>query len=295
VFIAQVRPDLFEIAGIPETELVDHLQQALWTVQNMRFDNLHLTVQRGITYREGGVTDPNALVLKPRFKWPVQDHDDVKFQDPTPLPPEAYREQEAIKGDMQLITGINPYVTGSDMAGVDQNTATGVTALQDVASRLLRFKANQIQQKGMQRTFEQWAEMLQQLLTKDVAVEIEGPGLETEWERYRPQDIIGSYAIELEGAEESLSRQQERQEALGLLNAFAPLSEVADIRPVLERVAEAYNFPDPKAILKPITPPGPPAAPTGPDQGGGQMLQNGQPVLPQGMDPRVLAAIQEGR
>lgn len=293
IVVAQVRPDLFELVGIPETELVDHLQQALWTVQNMRFDQLHLTVNRGITYREGGVTDPNALTLKPRFKWPVADHDDIKFVEPTPLPPEAYKEEEQLLGRMQLITGINPYVSGSDMQNVDQNTATGVTALQEVASRLLRFKASQIQQKGMQRTYEQWSELLQQYLTRDVAIRIEGPGGFVGWETYTPADIIGSFEVTLEGAEESLSRQQERQEALGLLNAIGPLAEMIDIRPVLERVAEAYGFPNPKALLRPVQPPAAPTAPVQP--GGGQQLMNGAPVMPQGMDPRIQAAIQEGR
>jgi hypothetical protein len=60
VVIAQTRPDLFEMVGIAETELVDDIQQAQWTLQNMVIDNLHLTVMRGITYREGGVTDPNS-------------------------------------------------------------------------------------------------------------------------------------------------------------------------------------------------------------------------------------------
>ena len=296
IVVAQVRPDLFEMTGIAETELVDHLQQALWTVQNMRFDNMHLTVQRGITYREGGVTDPNALVLKPRFKWPVQDHDDIQFQAPPPLPPEAYQEEEALLGRMQLVTGINPYVSGSDMQAADQNTATGITALQEVASRLLRFKGAQIQQKGLQRTYEQWSEMIQQLSDRDIPLKIEGPGNEYTWETYTPEDIIGSFEITLEGSEESLSRQQERQEALGLLNAIAPLAQMIDIRPILERVASAYNFPNPQALLQPATQGPPPAAP-GPQapSPAGQTLQNGNPVMPQGLDPRIAQAITQGR
>ncbi len=297
IVVAQVRPDLFEMTGIAETELIDHLQQALWTVENMRMDNMHLTVMRGITYREGGVTDPNSLVLKPRFRWPVQDHDDIQFQAPPPLPPEAYQEEEALLGRMQLVTGINPYVSGSDMQAADQNTATGITALQEVASRLLRFKGAQIQQKGLQRTYEQWSEMLQQLLDKDVAVRIEGPGNEYTWETYTPADIIGSFDITLEGSEESLSRNQERQEALGLLNSIAPLAEMIDIRPVLERVASAYNFPNPAALMKPLPQAPPPAAPgpQAPPSPAGQTLQNGNPVMPQGLDPRIAAAITSGR
>ena len=77
IVIAQTRPDLFEMVGIPETELVDQIQEAQWTLQNMVIDNLHLTTMRGITYREGSVADPNSLNLRPRFSWGVTDHDDV--------------------------------------------------------------------------------------------------------------------------------------------------------------------------------------------------------------------------
>ena len=256
VVLAQTRPDLFEMAGIPETELVDHLQQALHTVQNMRFDNLHLTVMRGITYREGGVTDPNALELRPRFKWAVTDHDDVRPFEVQPLPPEAYGEENALISRMQLVTGINPFVSGADLQTVDQNTATGVTALQEVAGRLLRFKAAQIQYKGYQRAYEMWGAMAQQFLDRPTAVKIMGAGNEEQWFQVGPQDIqavAGGFTYKIEGSEESLSRQQERGEAIALLNAFAPLLATAggliNIQPILERVALAYDFPNPQALF----------------------------------------------
>ena len=268
IVIAQTRPDLFEMVGVPTTELMDHVQQALWTVQNMRMDNLHLTVQRGITYREGGVTDPDLLELRPRFKWPVTDHDDIRPFEVQPLPPEAYGEENALLSRAQLITGINPYVSGSDMSTVDQNTATGVTALQEVASRLLRFQAAQIQYKGVQRSFEMWGDMAQQFLDKAVSVQVFGPDGKVFWDEVTPENVIGHFAYKIEGSEESLSRQQERGEAVALLNAFAPLlaspGTGINIKPILERVALAYDFPNPEALFAP-PPQGPPAAPS-PDQ-----------------------------
>lgn len=297
--ITQTRPDLFDVAGIAETEVVDHLQQALWTVQNARFDNLNLTVNRGITYREGGVVDPGQLKLKPGFVWPVQDHDDVKPFQLDPLPPEVYHEEESLLARMQLVTGINPYVTGSDTAGVDQNTATGVTVLNEVASRLLRFKASQIHYKGHQRTYEQWSELIMQLQDREVVVRLEGRD-GYEWKTYKPDDVIGSYDIVLEGSEESLSRQQERSEAVALMNVFAPLVQagVIDPKPLLEKIAYAYDFPNPDALLKPA---GPPAAP------GPQVPQTNQTPMPQQqmvpdpnggpgqqLDPRILQAVGGG-
>jgi hypothetical protein len=72
IVITQTRPDLFEMVGISETELVDDIQQALQTFQNMRDRQRAPHRAARITYREGGVTDPNMLELRPRFKWPVQ-------------------------------------------------------------------------------------------------------------------------------------------------------------------------------------------------------------------------------
>jgi hypothetical protein len=258
IVLAQTRPDLFEMQGIPETELVDHLQQAQWTLQNMTIDNLHLTTMRGVTYREGGVTDPNALQLRPRFKWPVVDHDDIRPFEIPPIASDVYQERTRLLSDMQLVTGINPYISGADLSSVDQNTATGVTALQEVASRLLRFKAAQLQYKGYQRTFEMWGDMVQQFMDKTVAVEITGQAGVPIWLQVGPADVAGHFNYTLEGSEESLSRQQERGEAVALLNAFAPLAPLGFInfKPILERVGIAYDFPDPDQLfLPPQTPP----------------------------------------
>lgn len=291
IVVAQVMPDLFELQGISDAEAINDLQQALWTVSNLRMDNLKLTVHRGVTYREGGVTDPDALELRPRFKWPVSDHDDINFPNIPPLPPDAYREEEALLGRMQLISGINPYVSGSDLATVDQNTATGVTALQEVASRLLRFKASQLHYKGYLRSFEMWGDMLQQFLDKSEAVEIVGPGNDAQWVEIAPQDIAGHFRYSLEGSEESLSRQQERGEAIALLNAFAPLAQAVPINwpALLERVASAYNFPNPEALFLRQQQPPPPAAP---NVLGAQIGPGAGPLDQPPLDPRLAQALQ---
>jgi hypothetical protein len=290
IVVAQQRIDFFEMWGIPETELIDHLQSGMWTLQNMVIDNLHLTTMRGVTYREGGVTDPNKLQLRPRFKWPVVDHDDIRPFEIPPVSTDVYTERQRMLQDMQLVTGINPYVSGADMQAVDQNTATGVTALQEVASRLLRFKAQMFQYKGYQRSFEMWGDMIQQFLDHDIFAKITGPQGEEAWMQVGPADVAGHFDYVLDGTEESLSRQQERGEALALLNAFAPMAQlgIVNYKPILERVALAYDFPNPEALwMQP--PPQPPAAPTGQNGNG-----NGQspPFLYNVMQPRIGAGQQ---
>jgi hypothetical protein len=294
IVAASVRPDGFEFAGISETELLDDLQQALQTLMNMRMDNLHLTVNRGFTYRESGILNPRDLVVKPRFMWGVTDHDDVQAVEVQPLPSEAYKEDEILLGRMQLVTGISPYISGADMSGVDQSTATGVTALQDVASRLLRFKARRIAYSGVQRTFEQWGELVQQFMSHEQAVRIEGPD-GYDWSSVSPQEIVGNYDYGVEGIEESLSKQQERGDATTMLNAAAGLLQVQgfNIEPILQKFAVAFDLPPGALYQKPaVPPPGAPgpggqqqALPPGAELPGNQtpfgQHQNGQQMSPQ--------------
>ena len=290
VVIGSSRPDMFRIEGISETELVDHLQQALHMVTNLRMDNLKFTVNRGATYRDG-MNDPTRLVMRPAFLWPVNDHDDIHFHDQPALPPEAYQEEETLLGRLQYVTGITPYITGASGTGMDQKTATGVSLLQESASRLLTFKANQIRMNVWQRTFEQWADLTRQFLTDEQDIRIMGPGNTYTWVKFGPEMVYGDFDVRIQAGDESLSRQQERAEAIALLNALAPYAQagLVDLHPLLEKVAQSYDMKDVSALLPAQKPPAAPQlppgnqAPTGPTpftvNGGGIAPQSAQAYL----------------
>ena len=290
VVIGSSRPDMFRIEGISETELVDHLQQALHMVTNLRMDNLKFTVNRGVTYRDG-LNDPTRLVMRPAFQWPVTDHDDIHFHDQPALPPEAYQEEETLLGRLQYVTGITPYITGASGTGMDQKTATGVSLLQESASRLLTFKPNVDSVMNVwQRTFEQWADLTRQFLTDEQDIRIMGPGNTYTWVKLGPEMVYGDFDVRIQAGDESLSRQQERAEAIALLNALAPYAQagLVDLHPLLEKVAQSYDMKDVSALLPPPRPQAAPQqngnqAPTGPTpftvNGGGIAPQPAQAYL----------------
>jgi hypothetical protein len=289
ICLATGRPDLFKIQGIPETEIVEHLQEALWTMQNMRMDNLKLTVMRGLTYREGGVPDPNLLILRPRFRWPVSDHDDVMFQAPPALPPEAYQEESVLVDKMETVTGISPYVSGNVPTSVSHTTATSVSLLQQAATRLLQFKGTQINNLCWQRVFEQWGADVQQFMTEPVEARIV-TGDDVKFEKVEPWQVAGEYDYKIVGADEAASKDVERQQALQLLTALAPFAQMLNWQPLVERVAEAFDLPDPHALL--ANPQAQPAAapqPNGP--GGTAQAAPGLPsnvVLPPGVQQAIM-------
>jgi hypothetical protein len=247
---------------------------------------------RGLTYREGGVPDPNLLVLRPRFKWPVTDHEDIMFQASPPLPPEAYQEESSLIAQMEQITGISPYVSGNVPGSVSHTTATSVSLLQGAATRLLQFKAQMLNSGYWQRAFEMWGADVQQFMTQELETRIVQDG-EVTFKKYAPHEVSGSYDIRVVGADEAASKDQEKQAAVQLLQALAPFAAAGAInfKPLVERVASAFDFPDPEALVAQVQQPqqGPPASPQPP--------QNGQPPSLMGggqMPPEVQQAIMKG-
>jgi hypothetical protein len=297
VTISSTRPDFFRIEGISETELVDHIQQTLHSEDNLRLENLRFTVQRGATVRET-VPNMDELVMQPHFLWRVTDHDDVNFVSQPPLPPEAYEEHTTLINLLQLVTGITPYVTGaSGPAGLDQTTATGVSTLANAAGKLLAFKAQLIAQRTYQRMWEQWADLTRQFLRSPREIHIDDldptTGKPVGWTTVSPQDIFGDYDVRIEAAEESLNKAQKRADTVALLNAFAPYAAAGllDIKPLLELTAEAYGFPNPKALF-PAPQPQMQAAPNG------QQAPSGAPPLMNGAGaimPQPWNAVLRGR
>jgi hypothetical protein len=284
--------------------LIDHIQQAFWTNHNLRIENEHLTVWRGFTYREGGVIDPDGIEIKPRAKIGVTDHDDLRPIEVQALPPEAYREEESLLSLAQLVTGINAFVSGGPQSGVDQNTATGVSVLSEVSSRLLKFKAGRIRWNVWQRTYEQWGSDIQQYMDEPLWLKIVGPGGEPTWVNHTPDDVAGEFDFMLDGTDDSLSKQQDRSDAIALLNAFAPFAQLGMVNmpPLIEGVARAFGIEDPASLVAqpqgPASPQLPPGAPNGqqppmpnqPEQG----VVPGQNQQTQ-LDPRMMQAMSQAR
>lgn len=273
VVIGNSRPDFLRIEGISETELVDDIQQALWTHENLVMENMKMTVMRGATVRET-VPDIAQLVLRPNYLWPVTDHDDVKFQDPPPMAPEAYEQRNTLVAAMQYVTGISPVVTGNaPNPGADQGTATGISTLSGAASKLLEFKARLIATRVYQRSYEQWKDLTHQFLSAPMSVKLSGAALAANlkaggdgWADYGPQNIYGDYDVRVLAGEESLNRGQKRAEAVAVANAMAPYIQAfpAIIKPIIEQVGLSYGWTDIDQILDQVSQsaqPAPPAAP----------------------------------
>ncbi len=270
-------PRLFRIDGKSEPELIADIQVALWRNKNARLDQVEL-VNNNPFFARDSEQDTDAWTWAPGAVNLTNGNpaDAVMPWSPnTSIFKPSLDEEQVLKGDMETISGVNPFVSGSETSTIDQKTATAVKAIQSMAQRRILMKkqkfANQERQIGKHQL------LLNEQLAPDV---VPGYGPNGEPMPLQIQDIIGC-TYEVEDADESLNRQERRQEASLMLQTIAGLMAlpqfgmIVNAKAILEDFFESYDV-DPEAML--VEPP--PPAPMGvPGLGGGlASTQPGQGV-----------------
>lgn len=290
-------PDLFRIPGVSDVEIVEELQEMLWTVMNQRLDNLML-INNAIILIRSDIDDPDQFEFAPGERWLVDDPKQVEMWTPDPMPATVSLEAEQqIKGDLQNITGGMPFVAGADSSQIDQKTATGVSIVTSLAQRRLQAKKQNFV-LAHKRIAEQQVALLQQFMTEERVVQIVGQGGDPSFIRIKPQDIQGRFNVEIEAKADSLMRQEKRAEGQALVQVASQIAPIAqavgsplNLRAFIEDWLRDYDVIDVDRYFAPpgsqaAQPPGLASQPTPP----GQASQPGQPA-PQGMTaPQATAA-----
>lgn len=242
-------PDLFRLPGISEVEVVQELQEMLWTLMNQRLDNLQL-LNNAIAIIRSDVDDPDAFIFAPGERWLVDDPNQVKFLETPPITAElALQAESGIKSDLQNISGGMPMISGSDQQ-MDSNTATAASIFTSLAQRRLAAK-KQNYVWAYNRVGEQWIALNQQFIREPKAVEIVGPDGGPLIHEVDPMLIQGRYFIKGEMMEESMMRQERRAEAQAKLQVavaaalpFAQSQTPLNLKAFMDDYLDAYGVQD---------------------------------------------------
>ena len=242
---ASPMPSLFEISGHSVVEMVADIQAALWEMQNHRIDNTRFmsnaavfvdpsTEQQDFRLMPGGILRARPDQIQP-------------WQPNTSILQPTVQAEELLKSDLQNLSGAVGYLSGASDAQIDQNTATGISIIQNMATkRIMRMKQQIF--FALKRVGEQQIALNQQLLPPNVAIRIDRGAAGVEWSAASPAMLQGKYEYVVEDAAESLIRQEKRAEALAkanFLTANYMLLQQAgvqiDLRKVVEDVTEAFS------------------------------------------------------
>lgn len=246
-----------EFCGVGEAEPIAHLQYELNTMRGQRRDAATLAMNRGYFYSQGMLNPAKVLAGAGVFV-PVQgDPKDVIYPMPfTDLPASGVSEEEALKRDIEMTTGISESTIGSS----GEETATGTQLVQAAANQRIRQKAKNLFHDLLRPEVEQRRELYRQNIT----TEDQGQVIRVEDKRTPtgfvfvpcgPKEINANVDVEpMDGSTEPDNTAQKRSDAVQLVDAMTPFIDRIDTTKFVTYVLEAFGVDLPEELLKP---PGP--------------------------------------
>jgi len=130
--MARYVPVQHELYGIGIPEIAESLQEELNDVRNQRMDNVNLIINRMYIANKYADIDFDSLISYPGNVILSNDVNAIKPIDTPDVTGSAYKEEEIIKGDMDLAIGEHPYDSGQPP--MRRETATGIVKLQQASN-----------------------------------------------------------------------------------------------------------------------------------------------------------------
>ena len=245
------RPTIMEgeFVGMSEIEPIEDVQAELSTLRTQRRDNATIALQRPFAYAKGFI-DRKDLKFGPGIAIPTQgDPREALFPLPIQdIPASGYQEEEALKTDLEFVTGISETFAGGgggDTAASD--TATGIQLVQAAAGVRVAFKAKLLRLETILPAACQWRWLNHQHLLEDKTMRIDDPNNPQgyRFERVPPEAFAANITLEVEeGSTEPDNRPQRINDALSLWQAVQGNPEI-DQRQALRYLLNEYGIRNP--------------------------------------------------
>lgn len=269
--VCSAMPDAFQMDGISTVEALGQLQTMLWTIQNQGLDALRMN-GNPITLIRSDVDDPDAFEPYPGAQWFVEDPGQVTQ---LPLDPNVgnitIQREQLIKGDLQNIMGGLPMAGGVSGGSIDQETATGMSIITSIAQKIIQAR-KQHYTWAYEQVGEHFLQLMGQMMRKDRAISVMGEGGQRQLLVISPLDLQGDFDVKISVMDDSLLRQEKRQEEQAKLQTAANVSQIIplNMRAFVEDFLESYGVQDTARYFAPAqgtaAAQGQPAPPT---EGGG--------------------------
>jgi hypothetical protein len=213
----------------------------------------------------------------------------------TSMSADLYGYSQTIEQDIDTISGVNEYARGASPE--IRRTATEAAMIQDAANARAADKLAVIE-GAIARVGRKVMQLLQQYMTVEQTVRVNGPGGEAFFFSFDYSDIYGEFDFEVEaGSTQPNNEAFRQQQAMSLMNAVAPLvGVVIDPAALAKHVLQnGFGIKNPEAFM--VSAPAPmlgPGAPTGdPSQPSTQPVS---PVGPSagmgGVPPEILTQLE---
>jgi hypothetical protein len=247
-----------ELVGIGEAEPIAHLQYELNAMRGQRRDAATLALSPPFFYTRG-MLNPKQLVWGAGVFNPIDGNPDevIKQANIRDLPSSSVEEENALKQDIQLASGLSEAFIGSSGG----ETATETQLLQTAANRRIKQMTKNLHVDLLVPAAKQMYELLRQHVTdekqpKNVRLEKTGVGKPSySFQEVGPAELNAKIEVApVDGSTESENETQKRADAVQEVDALSPFMEEIDKRALAKSTLRKLGHAEPEELL---LPPGP--------------------------------------
>lgn len=240
-----------EFYGIGEIEPIETLCYELNDRRNQRMDNVTLILNRMWKIKNSANVDEDELVSDAGGVVHTDDMDGIDVLAMPDVTASSYQEEALIKGDIQQTSGVTDYTKGANSGTSSNDTATGISLLQEAGNARFRMKSQNIEDMLIKRLGEFMVSMNEQFVTEPQVLRIVGDdGIE--WKQVKPDEIQGQFDVQVVAGSTVVTNEavdkKQTMEMFSLLNG----NPLVDQRELLKTVILAIN---PKANTEKLLPP----------------------------------------
>jgi hypothetical protein len=232
-----------EFCGIGEIEPIETLQYELNDMRNQRMDNATMIMNRMWIVKNGANVDEDELVSDVGGIIHTDDIQGITAVQIGDLPNSSYREETLIKADIQQSTGITDYTKGVASDALANETATGISLMQEAGNARLRLKMMNLE-KAVQEIGEMLVSLNAQFITDEKVFRITGEQ-GTEWVTVKPERLKENFDVIVRAGstlpENDAIKKKQAMELFQLFNGD-PMIDQAELRRELLRFSNVRNI-----------------------------------------------------
>lgn len=293
-------PNFMQINGMSIVQVLGPIQRMIWFLSNQSMDNLKL-INNLVLLIRADIEDSDKFKWYPGAQWEVDDPESaVKALEIDGTTAAVSLQREGIlMGLLQNLMGALPGTGNVDSQTVDQQTATGMSIITNIAQQVIQIR-KMAYQTAFARVGGHFLDLMRQFMVMPRLVGLLGHGGARIFTEIDPEALQEGFDVTYDIQGDSMVRQERRAEAQAfatMIYQFAPIQSqfgtAFNLDAVAERFMKAFDISNPKIYFmtpgqaKAALTPG--AAPGG-GGGGGQSGQPGvdpgsQGMIPPGMGP----------
>lgn len=186
-----------EFYGMGELEPIETLQYELNDRRNQRMDNVTLILNRMWLVQNGKNVDEDELVSDAGGVVHTDDPNAIQQLILPDVTSSSYQEETIIKSDIQQTSGVTDFTRGMSSDALANDTATGISLLQEASNARFRLKIQNIEDMMLKRLGEFMVSMNNQFLSEETTIRIVGEEGK-EFQTIKPEDIKGNFDVSVQ-------------------------------------------------------------------------------------------------